>query len=457
MTDISSFKAWYDKHAKQIQDDFFTLLRFPSISTDPKHKSDVQNAAKWVKEYLGKVGMKAEMWETSHHPVVFASHCEAGPSRPTVLFYSHYDVQPVDPLDQWKSGPFDPTVRDGQVYARGAVDDKGQCFYTICALQALLEISKKLNVNVKLFIEGEEECGSVGSAQVLKTKKKELQADHLLIVDMGIPAPGTPAITIGLRGIATMQVTCRNSKTDLHSGMLGGIALNPNRALACALAKLWDDEGRVAVPGFYDGVAIPSKEELSLLDQTCDTQELKKMFGIGAFQGDAGHSLWESNTVRPTVEINGMSGGYAGAGFKTVIPAAAIAKISCRLVPHQDPERVTKLIADFLKKNVAPGIDLTVEWDHGDRAVRSSPEAPIAKVAAQAYEDVFQKPCRRVLSGGSVPIVAALKEACGGEAAMIGVGLVDDAIHAPNEHFGLDRFEQGFLTICRIVTLLGNT
>jgi acetylornithine deacetylase/succinyl-diaminopimelate desuccinylase-like protein len=239
--------------------------------------------------------------------------------------------------------------------------------------------------------------------------------------------------------------------------MFGGIAFNPNRALVAALAKLWDASGKITIPGFYDDVATLTQEELQLFDQSCDPKELEKMFGIRAFQGDGGYSLWESSTIRPTIEINGISGGYTGAGFKTVIPAAAIAKISCRLVPHQDPNKIVKLVADFLQKQVPKGIELTVESDHGDRALRSSPEAPIAKIAVKAYEEVFKKPCRRALAGGSVPIVGTLQEASGGEVALIGVELVDDNVHAPNEHFGLDRLQQGFLVICRIVTLLGTT
>lgn len=448
---LPELKNWYDKHAKEIQTDFFTYLRFQSISTDPQYKNEVRKTAEWLQTYLTKIGLKTELWETIKHPVVYASHLQAGKDRPTVLLYSHYDVQPVDPLDKWKSPPFEPVIRDGEVYARGAADDKGQGFYSIMAIKAFLELAKKSNVNIKLFIEGEEECGSVGSTDILAKKKEALKADHLLIVDIGIPEKGVPAITLGLRGIAAFEVTCKNSNIDLHSGVHGGMVLNPNRALIQLLAKLWDENGKVTIPGFYDAVKVPSQEELALFDKNVDEEMLKKTFGIRSFQREGKYSLWESNTIRPVLEINGIGGGYTGVGFKTVIPSQAKAKISCRLTPDQDPEEIGRCIEAFLKQNVAKGIDLRFEWEHGGKPVRSSPNTPIAKIAAKAYEEVFGKTCKMLLCGATVPIVADLAAASGADTALIGVGLSTDDIHAPNEHFGMDRFEQGFLTIGRIL------
>lgn len=448
---LSELKNWYDQHAREIESDFFTYLKFQSISTDPQYKNEIRKTAEWLQAYLTNIGLKAEIWETIKHPVVYASHLQAGKDRPTVLLYAHYDVQPVDPLDKWKSPPFEPVIRDGEVYARGAADDKGQGFYSIMALKAYLERACKSNVNIKLFIEGEEECGSVGSTDILTKKKETLKADHLLIVDMGLPKKGVPAITLGLRGIAAFEVTCQNSNIDLHSGIHGGMVLNPNRALVQLLAKLWDEDGKVAIPGFYDAVKVPSKEDLTLFDKDIDKEMLKKTFGIGSFQGEGGYTLWESSTIRPTLEINGIGGGYTGVGFKTVIPSQAKAKISCRLTPHQDPEEIRRCIETFLMQNVAKGIDLLFEWEHGGKPVRSSPNTPIAKIAVKAYEEVFGRPCKMLLCGATVPIVADLAAASGAETAMIGVGLSTDDIHAPNEHFGMDRFEQGFLTIGRIL------
>ncbi len=452
---LEDLKKWYSKHAAQIQQDYFTFLKFPSVSTDPSYKKHIHAAASWVEGYLKNIGFKTEVWQTNFHPVVFASH-EVDPKRPTVLIYHHYDVQPVDPIDKWKSPPFEPTIRDGKVYARGASDNKGQCFYTLTALKALFELCKKINLNIKVFVEGEEECGSRGALEVLKTHKKDLKADHILIVDGGIPAAGRPAITLGLRGIVALEVVCRNSSIDLHSGIHGGIVLNPNRALVEMLSKLWDKKGKIAIPGFYKKVLKPSKKELQVIEKIVDEKYLRKQFGIKAFKGEGGYSLWESNAIRPTLEINGISGGYAGAGFKTVIPSAAIAKISCRIVPNQDPEEVAQSIANYLKKIAPKGLEIEATWDHGGQAVRSSPHTTIAKVCSEAFTEVFQKPCGKIFCGASVPLVADLAKACKGDVVVIGVSLDSDDFHAPNEHFGLDQLQQGFLTIASILRRLSS-
>lgn len=350
--------------------------------------------------------------------------------------------------------PFEPQIREGKVYARGASDNKGQCFYTLTALRAFFELCKKIPFNIKLFIEGEEESGSRGAFEVLKTKKQALKADDILIIDGGIPAPGIPGITLGLRGMAALEITCRNSSVDLHSGVHGGIALNPNRALVQMLADLWDENGKIKIPGFYDDVTVPSKAELEIMDQSVDQERLRQQFGIKAFQGEGGFSLWESNAIRPTLEINGISGGYTGVGFKTVIPAKAIAKISCRIVPSQDPEKVASQIVHYLQKKAPPGLEISAKFEHGGKPVRSSPHSKIARIASEAFTEVFGKPCRNILCGASVPLVADLAEACGGDVAVIGVSLDSDDFHAPNEHFSLAQFQQGFLTISSILRRL---
>lgn len=447
---LDELRSWYKNHEKQILDDYFSFLKSPSISTDPAYKDDVRKTAEWVSNRLKKTGFKVDIWKTKGHPVVFASHI-VNPSRPTLLIYHHYDVQPVDPIEKWKSPPFEPVLKDGFVYARGASDNKGQCFYTLTALEALFDLCKKVNLNIKLFIEGEEECGSGGALQMVQEKKDALKADYLLIVDMGIPSLDTPAITIGLRGIVAMEVKCTNSNVDLHSGVMGGVALNPNRALVQLLAKLWDTDGVVAVPGFYDNVTVPTKEELKEIAQDLDLPHLKKEFGLKAFQGEGSYSLWESNTIRPVLEINGISGGYAGAGFKTVIPSQSIAKISCRLVPNQDPEKIGHAIAAFLKKQAPKGIEIEVTHDHGGHPIRTSPHTKLAHLCSDAYAEVFGKPCQKILCGASVPLVADLKEAVGGEVAMIGVCLDSDGMHAPNERFGLKQLELGYLTMGSIL------
>ena len=452
---ISDLKKWYGKNSKQILQDYFTFLKFPSISTDPAYKKHIYAAAAWVENYLKQIGFKTEQWETKFHPVVFASHL-VDPSRPTVLIYHHYDVQPVDPIDKWKSPPFEPTLRNGKVYARGASDNKGQCFYTLTALKALFELCKDINLNIKVFVEGEEECGSRGASEALMTHQKELKADHILIVDGGIPAKGRPAVNLSLRGIVTMEVICLNSSIDLHSGVHGGIALNPNRALVEMLAKLWDKNGKIAIPGFYKKVVKPTAKELKMIEKIVDKKYLQKQFGIKAFRGEGGYSLWESNAIRPTLEINGISGGYAGAGFKTVIPSMALAKISCRIVPNQDPDEVARSIANYLKKIAPKGLEVEVNFDHGGKPVRSSPHTKIAHVCSESFSEVFGKPCGNIFCGASIPLVADLAKVCKGDAIVIGVCLDSDDFHAPNEHFGLDQLEQGFLTISGILRRLSS-
>lgn len=453
---LDDLKKWYRDHYDEILQDYLTFLRFPSISTDPAHKDAIRQTADWLCAYLKRIGMKVELWETSGYPVVFGS-LEVGKDRPTVLLYNHYDVQPVDPLALWKHDPFEPTIRDNIVYARGASDNKGQCFYTVTALRAFLELSKKKDLNIKLFIEGEEESGGRGTTEIVKKKRDALKADALYVIDAGMTKPNAPAVTIGVRGLVTMEFTCQNSSIDLHSGIHGGIALNPNRALATLLASLWDEKGRVTVPHFYDDLRPVTKEELSLVDQSFDRDDYSKKFGVGAFSPEGNYSLVESNWIRPTLEINGMWGGYTGSGFKTVIPAQAHAKLSCRLVPNQDPQRIGQLIEAHLRSKLPQGMKLTMKIDQGAPAYRISPCSHAVHVAATAFSEVFRKPCQYILCGASIPIVVDLADASTAEAVQIGVALDTDDFHAPNEHFGLDRFEQGFLSIGRILDGLAST
>ncbi len=451
------FKKWFKDHYDEVLADFFTFLSFPSISTDPHYEQDSRRAANWLCDYMNKIGLETTLWETPGLPVVFGKSLEAGKNRPTLLIYHHYDVQPVDPLELWKSDPFKPVVRNNQVYARGAVDNKGQCFYSLTAIKAFLELAKKFNFNIKVFIEGEEESGGRGTAAILQQREAELKADHLLVVDFGIPNATTPAITLGMRGVVCLNIECTNSFIDLHSGEHGGIALNPNRALISLLAGMWDKNGKIIIPHFYDAVRPLSKEDLSHVDMSFDLEEYKKSFGVKAFSPEVGFSMKESNWLRPTLEINGIWGGYTGVGFKTVIPAKSHAKISCRLVPDQDPEKIAKAITEYLKNEAPQGIEIKVDVHHGALAYRTPFDSFIVKTAALAYEEIFEKPCKYLMCGASVPIVVDLVRASKAEVAMIGVGLPGDDIHAPNEHFGLDRFELGYLMIGRVLSRLSST
>lgn len=439
-------------------EEYFTFLRFPSVSSETKHNGDVLACADWVVNYLKKLGFQTELWPTSGHPTVFATNLEAGPEKPTLLIYNHYDVQPIDPLEEWLSQPFEPVVRAGEVFARGAQDNKGQCFYTLQALKILLKRDKKLPINIKLCIEGEEETGSMGLSQVIKHKQKELKADYLAIVDMGIRQPNSPAITLGLRGLIALDLIVQGSNTDLHSGSHGGLAYNPIHALVKILSTLRDASGKIAIPGFYEGVVALSDQERQQISLDFDESEYEKMFGSKASGGESAFSPWERAWTRPTIEINGITGGYSGSGFKTVIAAQASAKISCRLVPNQDPAKIGQLVANFLENQAPPGITVEVKMrPGGGKAVRAGQTSPVVSAFAQANQEVFQKPCEFIFEGASVPIVPELREASQSEVLMLGLGLPDDKIHAPNEHFGIDRLEKGALMMARAIELLGQT
>lgn len=454
---LNTLKEFYKKHEKEAIEDYFTFLRFQSVSSEPQYKSHLEACAQWVVEYLKKMGFKTEVWQTSRHPVIFASNMEAGPSKPTLLIYNHYDVQPVDPLEEWESPPFEPTVRQGEVYARGAQDNKGQCFYTLFAMKALMDIDGKLPVNIKFCIEGEEECGSLGLSEILPKKKKELKADYLAIVDMGIRNLTSPAVTLGVRGIVTMDVEVKGTHTDLHSGSHGGVAYNPLHALIEILSKLRDKTGRVKVPGFYDAVVELAPDEKARIAFDFDEQNYISTFGTKATGGEKGYPPMERAWTRPTIEINGISGGYGGEGFKTVIPAKAIAKVSCRLVPNQTPEKIAKRVTRFIERKAPEGITVKVHLhEGGGKAVRANPNSKVVEAFANAYQEVFNRPCAFTYSGGSIPIIQQLSDASQSEVVLMGLGLPDDQIHAPNEHFGLDRIEKGFLIISRTLELLAN-
>lgn len=451
----NSLKTYFQQHQKQITDDYLTFLRFESISTDPAYAQQVQACADWLQNYLTKIGFDVQKWPTEGHPTIFASYLRAGPDKPTLLIYNHYDVQPVDPLEEWETPPFEPTIRNGQVYARGAQDNKGQCFYTMQALKGLIDVTGTLPINIKLIIEGEEETGSNGLAKILSQKQKDLKADHLAIVDLGIPGPDEPTLTLGLRGLVTLDVSLVGSKTDLHSGCHGGVAYNPIHALVDLLAKLRDRTGKISVPGFYDNVLPVDEEEKRQLNLEFDLKKYENMFGIKPTGGEKTFSPAERNWLRPTLEINGVSGGYAGTGFKTVIPAKAHAKISCRLVPNQEPKKIGSLVANFLKENAPDGITVDVQVrPGGGPAIRSKATSKAAQAFAKAYTEVFGKTCGFIFEGASIPIVPELAATSQSDVVMLGLGLGDDLIHAPNEHFGLDRIEKGFLIMALAIESL---
>jgi acetylornithine deacetylase/succinyl-diaminopimelate desuccinylase-like protein len=439
--------------------DYLTFLRFKSISTDLKYKEETIRCARWLQDYVKQIGFETELWETPGYPVIFASHNGAGPSKPTLLIYNHYDVQPADPLSEWDSPPFEPIMRDGEVFARGAQDNKGQCFYVLQALKALLKHNPAFPINIKLCIEGEEEIGSPQLAALLKEKdkQKKLKADYLAIVDTGLPDKETPAITLGVRGIVTMEVRVQGSSADLHSGSHGGLVYNPLHALVEMLAKLRDKEGKITIPGFYEDVLEMTQKEKSQIAFDFDEKKYEAMFGVKSHGGEKALAPLERAWNRPTLEINGIAGGYGGIGFKTVIPSKAIAKISCRLVPDQDPHKIGNLVAKYLKEIAPKEVAVEVEIFNGvGKAIRANPFSKVVKAFSMAYEELFQKPCKNIFEGASIPIVTELAEVSQSEVILLGFGLPDDQIHAPNEHFGVDRLEKGFLVLSLAIQNLGN-
>lgn len=451
-----NIKSLIDKKQESILKDYFTFLRFPSISSEREFQPAVIACAHWVEEYIKGMGFDVSLWPTSGHPVLFATHMKAGPNKPTLLIYNHYDVQPVDPLEEWETPPFEPTERGGEVYARGAQDNKGQCFYVMQALKLYLEIHRELPINIKWCIEGEEEVGSTGLSKILADKKEQLKADYLVIVDVGIPSTNIPAVTLGARGIVTMDLELVGSTTDMHSGSHGGIAFNPIHALVKLLEGVRDAKGRVTIPGFYDDVIEVPEDEKKQLSFCFDKTEYLRTIGAEPTGGEHHYPPNERSWLRPTLEVNGISGGYAGNGFKTVIPAKALAKISCRLVPNQDPQKIGQLVASYFKEHAPGGVKVNVHIHTGQgEAVRVNPSSKVVKAFAKAYEEVFKVPCQYILAGGSIPIVAELARASGAETVLVGLGLSTDQIHAPNEHFGVDRIKKGIEIIFKAIQELG--
>lgn len=419
---------------------FFEFLSIPSISSEPEFAPEVRKCALWVQNYLKEIGFTTELWETERHPIIYASKI-VDPKLPTLLIYNHYDVQPVDPLELWTTKPFEPTLKDDIVYARGAQDNKGQCFYV---LEALRNLKDRFPINIKLCIEGEEECGSHSLHQILPSKKEALKADYVAIVDLGIPSPKTPAVTLGTRGLVTFDLKVIGSNGDMHSGSQGGVAYNPIHALVHLLDQARSPNGSIAIPGFYDGIQSITPQEKASIDFSFDAAGYEKNFKTQPTGGETAYTPLERLWLRPTLEVNGITGGYSGSGFKTVIPAEASAKLSCRLVPGQDPSRIADLVVAYFTKNAPPGTHVIMHAHSGrGEATRASPHSKGVKAFADAYSTVFNAPCKFILEGASIPIIPELVKASGAEPILMGLGLLTDQIHAPNEHFGVDRLKKG--------------
>lgn len=444
------FREKRAEHLQELKD----WLSIPSISALSEHKADVARAADWLAAALTRAGLEhVRIHETAGHPVVTADYLHAE-GRPTVLVYGHYDVQPVDPLHLWETPPFEPDERDGKLFARGATDDKGQLFLHIKAVEALLS-QGKLPVNVKFCIEGEEEITSPNLPGFLEQHQDMLAADCVLISDTSLLEPGKPAISTGLRGLCGLEVKVETANTDLHSGSFGGGVPNALHVLVELLASLHGKDGRVTVEGFYDGVPELSetmREEFRR--QRFDEEQLKRELGLDTLFGEEGYSFVERVGARPTLELNGVYGGFQGEGSKTVIPREANAKITCRLVGSQDPQDVLDKIERHLRANLNPGAKLTVLQREKGRPFDINPEAPVLQTAAAAYERVYGVRPVFTKDGGSIPIVEAFSRVLGAPVVLMGFGLPNENLHAPNEHFHLENFDKGLLTITEFLNAL---
>nr|WP_266206349.1 dipeptidase [Pontibacter kalidii] len=423
------------------------MLRIPSVSADPKFKADVMRNAEFLKERLLEAGAdNVELVETAGNPVVYGEKM-VDPSLPTVLVYGHYDVQPADPYELWTSPPFEPEIKDGKIYARGACDDKGQMYMHVKAFETMVKTGT-LACNVKFMIEGEEEVGSVNLGAFVREHKDRLTGDVILISDTGMLGNDTPSITTGLRGLSYLEVEVTGPNRDLHSGLYGGAVANPINILCQMIASLHDENNHITIPGFYDNVDELSQEERAEMARApFDLEKYKKALDLGDVHGEAGYVTMERNSIRPTLDVNGIWGGYTGEGAKTVIPSKAYAKISMRLVPHQTSEEITEKFKKHFESIAPKSVKVLVKPHHGGEPVVTPTDSPAYQAAAMAYEETFGVKPIPVRSGGSIPIVAMFKSELGLDSVLMGFGLDSDAIHSPNESYGLFNYMKGIETI----------
>ncbi|MCB0077820.1 MAG: dipeptidase [Anaerolineales bacterium] len=439
--------AYAHDHRQEADDRLRDLLSIPSISTLPENRESVELAARWLVEELKGAGLEnVTISPTKGHPVVYADWLHAE-GAPTVLIYAHYDVQPVDPLDEWETSPFDPTLRHGNLYARGASDDKGQLMVHVRALDALLQSTGRLPVNVRVLFEGEEEIGSVHLDEWLEANRERLAADVALISDSHILSPDQPTIVYGLRGLAYIEVHVRSAKGDMHSGTYGGAIHNPIQALCELISQLHDEEGHITVPGFYDQVVpLSEAERREMARVPYGEAELLAETGALKAWGEPEYTVTERVSARPTLELNGIWGGFTGQGAKTVLPAKASAKISMRLVPDQDPWQMAERVRRYLRAIAPPTIEVdVVDLHHGYGALVPT-DTPAMQAASDAYEEVFGNRPIFVRTGGSIPVVSSLQRLLGLDTVLMGFGLPDDNLHAPNEKFNLNLYHKGIET-----------
>lgn len=436
--------AYLAEHQQQFESTLSELLKIASVSADSQFAGEVQRAADWMQQFFTSLGMKSEILPTPGYPVVYAEWI-AAEEAPTVLVYGHYDVQPPDPLDEWISPPFEPTIRDGKIYARGATDDKGQMLTHVLSAKAWLESEQRLPVNVKYLIEGEEEVGSAHLEEFIDQHKDRLGCDVVVISDTAQFGPEQPAITYGLRGITYYELLLYGPKQDLHSGVFGGAVPNPAIVLSKLLGSLLGDDGVIQVPGFYDDVLPLSEHERGKLSALpFEAEEFQKRNGLRGLAGEAGYSTLERRWARPSYDVNGLFSGYQGEGAKTVLPAKAGAKFSFRLVPNQDPLKIHQALEPFLREQLPPGIEMELKhFDGHAPGVLVPLESPYLKAAERAITQGFGKQPVFIREGGSIPIVNTFSEKLGVDTLLLGWGQNDDNLHSPNEKFNLHDFHRG--------------
>ena len=442
---------WLSHNDARIMDELFDFLRIPSISARSEHTPDVKRAAEWVHKKMEAIGFTSRIEPTAGHPIVVAEWRKAPAGAPTILIYGHYDVQPAEPLELWTSPAFEPAIRNGKLFARGSVDDKGQLWVHIKALEAHLATRGTLPVNIIVLAEGEEEVGSEHLAEFIEKNKTELKCDGVVISDSAMFAPGLPSILSSLRGLAYFEINVTGPNSDLHSGMYGGAVVNPAMALARILATMHDAKGKVAIKGFYDGVkAFPFAVRKQMRTLPFKDAAFKRDLGVKALGGESGMTTLEKLWTRPTCEVNGMLSGYTGEGAKTVLPGKAMAKVSCRLVPNQDPVKIQKLMKAHVKKHAPPGVTVNVEHLHGGRPWRADLDGPLFDAAKRALAAAFGKTPVITGEGGSIPVVGDFERILKAPVLLVGFGLPGENAHAPDEWIGVDNFQRGMRAIATL-------
>jgi acetylornithine deacetylase/succinyl-diaminopimelate desuccinylase-like protein len=448
--------SYIEANQQRFREELYDFLRIPSVSARSEHTQDVARAAEWIAERTRELGMTVKVHPTKGHPIVVAEYRNAGAQAPTILIYCHYDVQPVEPLELWTSPPFEPVVRDAKIFARGSVDDKGQLYLHVKAAEAHIKAAGKLPVNVVMVFEGEEEVGSENLLPFIQQHAKELACDAVVISDTAMLSADVPSLDASLRGMTYCEIHVDGPAQDLHSGSYGGAVINPATALARIIASLHDENWHIQIDGFYDDVDPAEDFRAQLKKLPWKDEEFRAEAGSSALDGEKGFSTLERLLVRPTAEVNGMLSGYTGEGSKTVLPAHAMAKVSCRLVPNQDPDKIAQLFRKHVEKVAPKGVKVRVDFLHGGKPWRANVQGPLYEAAAAAMEKAFGKTPVYAGSGGSIPIVPEFESILKAPALLMGFGLPGENAHAPNEWMGVEAFERGLHACAELLTQLGS-